>query len=56
MTPVEKIEKAKHYIELGNELMKEALTELSTNKSKSKRVPTSLEQKKEKMLKNLYKS
>jgi hypothetical protein len=56
MTPVEKIEKAKNYIELGNELMKETLTELSTKKSKSKRVPTSLEQKKEKMLKKLYKS
>jgi hypothetical protein len=31
MTPVEKIEKAKQYIELGNELMKEAISELSAD-------------------------
>jgi hypothetical protein len=54
MTPVEKIEKAKQYIELGNELMKEAISELSTNKSKSKRVPTSLEVKKQRMLNKFH--
>ena len=53
MTPVEKIEKAKQYIELGNELMKEAISELSENKPSKKRTTTTLLDKKERMLKKL---
>lgn len=53
MTPVEKIEKAKQYIELGKELMKEALIELSENKPSKKRTTTTLLDKKERMLKKL---